>query len=46
MKTLAIGVGHETMTVVDRPIGQPVEAKNEILDSLSKCLNTFGPRDV
>jgi hypothetical protein len=25
--TLALGVGHETMTVVDQPIRHPVEAK-------------------
>jgi hypothetical protein len=44
-KAEAVGQGMTTM-VVDQPIRHPFEPKDEILDSLSKCLNTFKPRDV
>jgi hypothetical protein len=32
--------------VVDQPFRFPFEARREILDSLSMCISTFGPRDV
>jgi hypothetical protein len=40
-------VGDETtMALVDQPIRHPSRPKDEIFDGLSKCLDSFGPRDV